>query len=70
MSLLWVIQTSSEHFKVSLGIICTTEILFKLNRKGSGVNKSRSDPKMCTASMVPVVSDMVVQHCILLGSMS
>lgn len=46
VNLLLAIQTSSGHFKVSLGTICTTEILLKLNRKGSGVNKSRSDPEM------------------------
>lgn len=43
---------------------------FKLNRGESGVNESRSDPKMCTASTAPTHFSVVVQLRIFLGNMS
>lgn len=53
---------------VSPDALRTTEITFKLNRGESGVNESRSDPKMCTASTTPIHFSVVVQFCIFLAT--
>lgn len=56
--LFWSVQMPSVQLRFT----------FKLNRGESGVNESRSDPKMCTASTTPIHFSVVVQLCIFLAT--